>query len=229
MVQIIPIETDISTSKIIQNIQGLKGSEDGRFVEKEGNVHIERGRAKSSPALFLDRDGTINEDVGYLHDPEKFKTLPEALEGIKRFFDMGYRIIIITNQPGIGIGYYTEEDFYRVNRRMLSLFSKMGIIVDKIYFCPHSKSERCTCRKPEQALIERAKQEMNIDVENSIFIGDKTSDMEAGKRAGMRTVLVGTGFAGEDGEFSGKPDFYAQSVLDAANMILTEEGKSLTK
>ena len=140
---------------------------------------------------------------------------------------MGYRIIIVTNQPGIGIGYFPEEDFYRVNRTMLKAFSKAGIVVDKIYFCPHSKAMGCDCRKPGQALVERAKKELNIDVAHSIFIGDKTSDMETGKRAGMRTIIVGTGFAGKDGEFSGNPDAYAQDLLDAARIVLDEESRIL--
>jgi D-glycero-D-manno-heptose 1,7-bisphosphate phosphatase len=222
-VKIIPIQESISTTAIIRKAGQLSGESGEHVVMKEGAVHIKRQPLKSSPAIFLDRDGTINEEILYLHDPEKFKLLPNAIEGIKKFSDMGYRIVIVSNQPGIGMGYFSEEDFYKVNREMLGHFSKENILVDKIYFCPHSKSEKCSCRKPEQALIKRAKEELNIDIQNSFFIGDKTSDMETGRRAGMRTVLVKTGFQGKDAEFPGEPDYRADDLLDAANYILRLE------
>ncbi len=155
-VLIIPIANEISTSDLIRKIRKNDDPMDDVFQEREGAIHLRRKPHKQAPAIFLDRDGTINEDVGYLHDPAKLKLLPNALEGIRKLYDMGYHIIIMTNQPGIGIGYFSEDDFYRVNRSMLSGFSKAGILVDKIYFCPHSKSEACSCRKPELALVERA-------------------------------------------------------------------------
>lgn len=222
-VQLIPVKEEISTTHIIDKIVNTASHRSGRFVEKEEAVHIDRRPSKQSLAVFLDRDGTINEDVGYLHKPESFKFLINALEGLKKMKEMGYRIIIVTNQPGIGLGYYPEEDFYEVNRVMLKVFSNAGIMVDKIYFCPHSKSERCSCRKPNQAFIERAKEELNLDISRSFMVGDKTSDMEMGRRAGMRTILVETGFKGEDGEYSGEPDYWAKDLLDAANFILKSE------
>lgn len=222
-VRIIPVKEEISTTDLVEKTARLAGESGEHFVEEDGVVHIQRRPFKRLPAVFLDRDGTINVEVSYLHEPEKFALLPNALEGIKKFQDMGYRIIIISNQPGIGLGYYSEEDFYRVNRIMLTAFSNGSIRVDKIYFCPHSKSERCSCRKPNQALIERAKNELNVDISQSFFIGDKTSDMETGKRAGMRTILVRTGFRGEDGDFSGEPDFWADDLMDAADIVLETE------
>jgi D-glycero-D-manno-heptose 1,7-bisphosphate phosphatase len=192
---------------------------DEKWVETEGTVHLERRPKEQSAAIFLDRDGTIIEDVGYLHDPEKLKFIPNAIEGIKKFFEMGYRIVIVTNQPGIGIGYFSEEDFYRVNRRMLSHFSQAGIRVDKIYFCPHSKSERCPCRKPALALVQRAEKELCLDLSKCYMIGDKTSDIEFGQRAGMRTILVKTGFRGEDREFMVEPDFRAVDLLEAVRCV----------
>jgi D-glycero-D-manno-heptose 1,7-bisphosphate phosphatase len=142
---------------------------------------------------------------------------------VKQLHDSGFRIVIITNQPGIGFGYYSKEDFYRVNKRMLSEFSRVGILIDKIYFCPHTKAEQCDCRKPNQALIERAKEELNLDLSHSFFIGDRTTDMEAGRRAGMKTILVRTGAKGEDGEYPGEPDFWANDLSKAADIILGEE------
>jgi rfaE bifunctional protein nucleotidyltransferase chain/domain len=222
-VKIIPIQESVSTTTIIERAGKLSGESDTCVVEKEGAVHFQRRPSKSSPAIFLDRDGTVNEEILYLHDPKKFKLLPNAIKGIKKLFDMGYRIVIVSNQPGIGMGYYSEEDFYKVNREMLSRFSRTNILIDKFYFCPHSKSEKCFCRKPEQALIDRAKEELNVDIPNSFFIGDKTSDMETGKRAGMSTILVKTGFQGKDNEFPGEPDYWADDLLDAANYVLRLE------
>ncbi|MCJ7812970.1 HAD-IIIA family hydrolase, partial [bacterium] len=139
-IDIIPIEEEISTSDIIQVISRSEKTISEEYIEKGRVGHIKRRPKKIAPAIFLDRDGTINEEVDYLHDPEKFKLLPHALEGLKRFHDMGYRLVIISNQPGIGLGYYPEEDFYRVNRVMVKAFSEARIMIDKIYYCPHSKS-----------------------------------------------------------------------------------------
>lgn len=222
-IKIIPIMEQISTTDLITNIRKSEGRHSNQFIDDEGAIHIQRKKQKQAPAVFLDRDGTINEELMYLHEPEKFKLLPNVLEGLKKFQDMGYRIVIVTNQPGIGLGYYTKEDFYRVNHVMLTTFSQEGILVDKIYYCPHSKSEGCGCRKPGQDLIIRAQSELNLDLANSIFIGDKTTDIETGRRAGMKTVLVETGFKGEDGEFPGEPNFRSADLLDVAEKILTLE------
>ena len=129
-VRIIPIELAISTTDIIEKIAQLSGIHPDCWIEKDNTVHIKKRSVKQRQAVFLDRDGTICEDIGYLHDSDKFTFLPHALEGIKKFYDMGYRIIVVTNQPGIGIGYFSEEDFYHVNRKMLGGFSKENIMID---------------------------------------------------------------------------------------------------
>lgn len=225
-VRLVPITEPVSSTSMIERILGVSGEGSQRLIEKDGATHIERGSAKQSCGAFFDRDGTIIEEADYLHEPERIRFLPGALEGMKRFQDMGYRIILISNQPGIGVGYYTKEDFYRVNRTLFNSFSEKGILVDKVYFCPHSKSENCDCRKPGQALIERAREELNLDLSRSVIIGDKTSDIETGRRAGMRTVLVRTGFGGKDGEFKARQDVTAENLLDAAQRVLElERGK----
>jgi rfaE bifunctional protein nucleotidyltransferase chain/domain len=224
-VKFIPMVEGLSTTQIIETLALAANPNAGRFVERDKAEYIQTLRGKAAPAVLLDRDGTINENVEYLHRPEQMRFLPYALEGIKTFQDMGFRVVVITNQPGIGIGYFSKEDFYRVNRAMLSGFSKAGILVDKIYFCPHSKSEGCDCRKPGLALIRRAQGELNIDLEQSFIIGDKTSDLETGKRAGMRKILVKTGFKGEDGEYDVQPDIEAKDLLDAAKKVLELQRK----
>ena len=134
-------------------------------------------------------------------------------------------MIIITNQGGIGLGYYTKEDFYRVNLKMLKQVSKENIVIDKIYFCPHSLAENCSCRKPEILLIKRAQEDLNIDLNNSYFIGDRLSDVETGKRAGIKTILIYNEFDEDIPKSDIEPDFTAKDLLEAANIILTEERK----
>ncbi len=219
-VVLIPVEETVSTTQLIQKV--IRPCHD-KYLCEENAEHIVLPSHKKSPALFLDRDGTINEEILYLHQPDDLKFTPHALEGIKKFQEMGYRIIIVTNQPGIGLGYYSKQDFYAVNREMLKAFSEYGIFVDKIYFCPHSKSDGCDCRKPGQAFVKRSVEELNIDLKKSVMIGDKTSDIEFGKIAGMKTILMNRGFKGEDGEFSTPADYTVATLLKAAELILAEE------
>ena len=187
------------------------------------SVCIDTRPLKTSPAVFLDRDGTINEEVEYLHEPEKFRLLPGAAEGMRRFADMGYRIVIITTQAGIGLGYFTKEDFFRTNQAMFRALAPFGAAVDRIYFCPHGKREDCSCRKPKTALFERAAADLNIDLTRSICIGDKTSDIEAGRRLGLTAILVTTGHAGRDGEYDTPPHHTSPTILAAAQWILQQE------
>lgn len=222
-VLLIPVEESVSTTRLIQSV--CAAGQD-KIVQEENAEYIQLPPNKKSPALFLDRDGTINEEVLYLHDPEEFKLTPNAIEGIKKFQDMGYRIIIVTNQPGIGMGYYSKQDFYAVNRKMLKAFSGKGVLVDKIYFCPHSKSDKCDCRKPGQAFVKRAVNELNIDLKRSVMIGDKTSDIEFGNIAGMTTILMNRGFKGDDGEFDSSAMYSVESILEASQIILGRERES---
>jgi D-glycero-D-manno-heptose 1,7-bisphosphate phosphatase len=222
-VLLIPIETKSSTSKIIAKIQSISNDAGNSVVEFERAVYFPTRKTKAKPAIFLDRDGTINEEIEYLHEPEKFKLLPNALTGLKKLRDMDYRLIIVTTQAGIGLGYFTKEDFFRVNRKMFGLLADENIEIDKIYFCPHNVTEDCSCRKPKIGLIEQAQKDLNIDMAHSYIIGDKTADIQAGVNANLRTILVQTGHAGKDKEFPVQPDFVAEDLLDAANWILTRE------
>ncbi|HDL18861.1 MAG TPA: D-glycero-beta-D-manno-heptose 1,7-bisphosphate 7-phosphatase [Bacteroidetes bacterium] len=225
---LIPIESDTSTSKIIEKIRADKT---GSFqsVQFENQIHFLRHESKSKPAVFVDRDGTINMDTEYLHEPEKFQLLPGVLPGLKKMQDMGFRLIIVTNQAGIGLGYFTKEDFYRVNRRMFQLLAEQNIQIDKIYFCPHSIAENCNCRKPKTGLIEQAQRDLNIDMAHSFMIGDTTIDLQTGKNAGLKTVLVETGKGGKDGKYPVHADFIAKNLLFAADWILALERETKEK
>ncbi len=212
---LIPMKEGVSSTKIIEKIATLT----------ENNNNGEKKPLKSYPAVFLDRDGVINEEVEYLHEPEKFKLLPGVVEGLKELQNMGYKLIIVTSQAGIGLGYFTKEDFYKVNKEMFKQFSKEKIIIDKVYFCPHSKKDNCDCRKPAIGMIKRGEEEENINLARSFIIGDKTSDILAGKNAGLKTILVKTGHVGNDKEFDVKADFIARDMVDAVKFIKEVEGK----
>ncbi len=224
-VKIIPLKEKISTTQIIERIIQLGNDKDYNAVEEENTVYFKVKHKKSQTAVFLDRDGTINKEIHYLHEPDKFQFTKNAVKGIKKIYDAGYKIVIVSNQPGIGLGYYTKEDFYKVNKRMLKGLSEAGILVDKIYFCPHSKSEKCNCRKPGQKLINRAKQELRLNLSESWFIGDRKSDIETGKRAHMSTILVKTGYEGDEEDFKVKPHYFAEDLNEAADIVLSAKNK----
>ena len=151
--------------------------------------------------IFLDRDGTLNEEVNYLHRKEDLVLLPGVPEALKAFKDQGYRLVVVTNQAGVARGYYTEDDVKELHRYMNELLAGQGVKIDAFYYCPHHPEHgigkykvRCHCRKPETGMFEMAEQDFVVDKASSWMIGDKLIDMEAGRKYGVRTVLVGTGY-----------------------------------
>lgn len=151
------------------------------------------------PALFLDRDGVVNEEIGYLHRVEDFRFLPGVLAACRRFHEAGYLLVVITNQAGIARGYYSESDFHALTRWMRVRFQEAGAPLAGVYHCPHHPDgsiaefrKTCDCRKPAPGLIIRARDELNIDLRLSILAGDKDSDILAGQAAGVgRCYLIG--------------------------------------
>jgi len=222
-IRIIPVTETISTTAIIQRILTVEGQADRFVEEQQDTVHLKRRPVKMAPAIFLDRDGTINKHVNYLSDPNQFELNPFAIDGMKKMQAMGYRLVIVTNQAGIGMGYFSKDDFYRVNLKMMTLVSAAGIHFDKIYFCPHSKSEKCPCRKPEIGLILRAQEELNIDLSHSYFVGDMESDIQAGFNARLKTILIRSPLTPEPTRLAAPPDFIADNLLEAADIILQQE------
>lgn len=148
-------------------------------------------------ALFLDRDGVINKDPGYVYRIEEFEFMPGIFEALSGFMALGYEIFIITNQSGIGRGYYTKDDFDKLSRYMLDEFKSHGVQIQKIYHCPHTPSDKCECRKPKPGMILQALSEFDINLDSSIMIGDKQSDLDAANSAG-----VGSGFLLDGDKFS---------------------------
>ena len=145
------------------------------------------------PAVFLDRDGTINSDEGhyYVYRPEDFVLNPGVTDGIRRLNAAGYLVIVITNQGGIAKGEYTPADVERVHARMKALLAEHGAHVDAIYYCPHHDSVApCDCRKPAPGMLLQAISEWNIDPARSVMVGDGSRDMEAARAAGIRGIRI---------------------------------------
>jgi len=139
-------------------------------------------------ALFLDRDGVINKEINYLHTIEEFEFIPEIFD-IGRFYSLhGFLIFVVTNQAGIARGYYTVDDVLKLNEWMTTQLKAKGIQIEKTYFCPHHPeiTGPCNCRKPNPGMILNAAEEFGIDLSQSLLIGDKRSDLEAGKNAGIK-------------------------------------------
>ena len=143
-------------------------------------------------ALFLDRDGVINIEKDYLYKIEDFEFIDGIFELCRYYQKLGYLIIVVTNQSGIARRYYNEKDFNILTSWMIEQFSKNGIELSKVYFCPHhpSISGDCECRKPKSGMLLEAQKEFNIDLENSILVGDKERDIEAGIGAGVKTTYL---------------------------------------
>jgi D-glycero-D-manno-heptose 1,7-bisphosphate phosphatase len=144
--------------------------------------------------VFLDRDGTLVHDVGYGHRLEDYALLPGVRDGLRRLADAGFRLSVVTNQSGIGRGFYTEAQFHAFQARLREDLAEAGVTLDRTYFCPHLPDAGCSCRKPAPGLLERAARELGADLARSWVIGDRESDAELARRAGCRgAVLVGSG------------------------------------
>jgi D,D-heptose 1,7-bisphosphate phosphatase len=192
---------------------------------------------KKSIAVFLDRDGTINEEVGYLDSLDKLKIIPTAYAAIKLINSHGMKAVVISNQAGVARGFFTEEFVNTVNNRLLADLKKKGAIIDKFYYCPHHPAEGkgiylqdCDCRKPAPGMLLQAAEELNLDLAHSYFVGDRFIDMETARKVGAKGVLVKTGY-GEDllqddgpdkATPESKPDFIAADILEAVQWILKD-------
>lgn len=188
-------------------------------------------------AVFLDRDGTVNEEVGYLRNLAELRLIPGAGAAIKRLNDAGLKVVVVTNQSGVARGYFPESLVQEAHERLDRMLRREGARIDAVYYCPHhptagnsSYTVVCDCRKPGTGLIDRAARDHDIDVKNSFIIGDKWIDVELGQRAGARSILVQSGFAPDDpGNVRPKglraPDFIAATITDAVEWIIQRTSK----
>jgi D-glycero-D-manno-heptose 1,7-bisphosphate phosphatase len=174
---------------------------------------------ESWPAVFLDRDGTLMRDVDYCGDPGKVEVYPEAAEALRRLKEKGYKLVIITNQSGIGRGYFTEDEYRAVEtefRRQLG-----DDLIDASYHCPDLPTSTSIRRKPGPGMVFEAQSDHRLDLRRSFFVGDKASDIGCGQNAGVRTILVQTGFG--PGEKKSSPDWVARDIAHAAEIILEQD------
>jgi len=172
-------------------------------------------------AVFLDRDGTINDHVGgYVTDWRDFKLMPEALPALKKLTESDYKVMLVTNQSAVGRGIMSLEALEEIHEHMLAELEEAGAYVDAVYVCTHDPSESCGCRKPETALIDLAAETYDLDLPGSWFVGDKTQDIQAGANAGCKTILVETGYGGSDKLYNVEPEYTVKNILDAVDLIL---------
>ncbi len=172
--------------------------------------------------MFLDRDGTLIYDVGYPRDPRQVQLLPGAGQALKKLKEQGFLLVLVSNQSGIGRGLVTAEQAEQVHQEFLSQLERYGVQLDAVYYCPHAPGEQNRCRKPSPAMLLQAAKELDLDLTRSFMVGDKASDVEAGKRAGCQTVLLSTKPVLD--ELDPMPDEVAGSWPEVVQCILGRSG-----
>lgn len=169
----------------------------------------------------MDRDDTLMVDVKYCDNPDLVQLIPGAAEGLRSLKSAGYKIVVVTNQSGLGRGYFDTETLEKVHDRLRSELRRDGADYDALYYCPHTPDDDCHCRKPKPGLFLKAASELKIDLASSYTIGDRDLDVLAGKTAGTRTILICTGSKRSESELSSAPDFIVENLHEAANIILS--------
>ena len=182
-------------------------------------------------AIFIDRDGTISEEVGYINHLSRFRLFPYSAAALKQLHDNGYLAIVITNQAGVARGYFSEEMVQAIHKQMTKDLERSGARVDAIYYCAHHPTVGeppyqldCDCRKPKPGLLLRAARDYDIDLANSWMVGDRYSDIELAANAGVKSALVLSGYGRGEWEhrrdsWTTQPDLVAEDLLAAVNQI----------
>lgn len=186
----------------------------------------------SRPAVFIDRDGTLTEEVGYVNHPRRLRLLPRSAEAIRRLNAAGIAAVVVTNQAGVARGYFSEEVLHTVNAALVAQLKDEGAHLDGLYVCVHHPTEGappyrmdCDCRKPRPGLLHRAAADHRLDLGRSVLVGDKPSDLVAARAVGAAGVLVLTGYGRGEWEyrraaFPLAPDHVAEDLLDAVDWAL---------
>lgn len=184
-------------------------------------------------AIFLDRDGTMNVSKGFISNADDLELIPGTIEAIKAINKSGALAIVITNQPVIARGECSFEELHNIHNKLKTLLGEKGAFVDDIFYCPHHPDKGfegevpelkfdCECRKPKTGMIDEAVKKYNIDLSKSYMVGDSTMDLELARNAGVKSVLVDTGFAGNDGKYDRSCDIEAKNLLDAVEKIIKD-------
>lgn len=177
------------------------------------------------PAVFLDRDGTLNVDKGYVYRIEDWEWIPGAIDAIASLNKAGFLVIIITNQAGIARGYYDEKDMHELHTRVNERLKEHGATIDGFYYCPHhpefGEVRECDCRKPMPGMIDQARKDFDIDLARSWLVGDKAGDIQAGLAAGVKTILVLTGYGKAERALLGADIDCAENIVKASACIIS--------
>ena len=200
---VIPVIHEVSTTQMIRRIQALAA------YAKPDAASTNLGK----PIVFLDRDGTIIQNVPFINSPSRVQLLPGVGESLRALQDKGFLLVVITNQQGIGLGYFNYDEFVGVNSQMLKLLSEYGVQISRFYFCPHSLSDGCRCRKPGTKLIEDALAYFGSRAADCFSIGDSPSDVACAERSGCKAILLNRNTQSD-------ADFTAASFAEAVDYIL---------
>lgn len=178
-----------------------------------------RFRIPQSQFVILDRDGTINLECDYLSHPDQLQLLPNAAAGLRQLAALGLKLIVVTNQSGIGRGYFDEQRLAEIHAQLNRLLLAEGVGLAAIYHCPHTPDAACDCRKPLPALVQRAARDFGFDPRDAFVIGDKPSDIALGKNVGATTFLVRTGYGARSTQADPSPDHVVEDLAAAADVI----------
>lgn len=194
-----------------------------------------------TPAVFMDRDGTINEEVGYVNHISRFTILPGAIAAVKAINEAGIMAVVVSNQSGVARGYFPESLVTKINQSLRRELENGGAALDGIYYCPHMKDGHvepynidCECRKPKAGMLRKAAADLDIDLSRSYVVGDRVNDVVFAHRGGVKGILTLTGYGRGEAEYvlpqsSVKPDFIAEDLSDAVRWILADLGTSATR
>jgi D-glycero-D-manno-heptose 1,7-bisphosphate phosphatase len=173
--------------------------------------------------VILDRDGTLIVERNYLSSPDGVELLANAAAGLRRFKELGWGRLVVTNQSGVARGYFTRDAVDAIHARMVALFARHGAEIDGIYVCPHTPEDNCGCRKPKTGMVLEAAAEWGFKPSDCIFIGDKACDVDLGRTLGGATILVLTGYGAEHLERGlARPDFVACDLNEAVEVVVNE-------
>jgi D-glycero-D-manno-heptose 1,7-bisphosphate phosphatase len=201
---------------------------------EERNLPGRANESGSKPAVFLDRDGTISEEVGYVNHLSRLRLFPWTVAAILKLNRAGLPVIVVTNQSGVGQGYFPEALVHEAHQQIQAELNARGAHVDAFYYCPHHPSARlsayrveCRCRKPDTGMLEQAAHDWHLDLSRSFIVGDSTRDVECGTRAGASTIMVMTGYGRGNFEYqrhllTRAPDWTSENLQDAVDTILLQ-------